>query len=69
MCKLEKDQIPKNVDFFEYKASAFDPDENIVKLENHNISENDTFLYFGGVITLIMLCRPLFKYILVTTIQ
>jgi hypothetical protein len=32
MCKLEKDQIPKDVDFFNTKASAFYPDQNIVEL-------------------------------------
>lgn len=34
MCRLEKDQIPKGVDFFQKKASAFDPDQNTVELDD-----------------------------------
>ena len=53
MCRLEKDQIPKNVDFFQNKASVFDPDQNSVELDNgkkvyfkfyHSISFQRNFL-------------------------
>ena len=32
MCRPQIDQIPKNVDFFQVKASDFDPDQNSVGL-------------------------------------
>lgn len=34
MCKLEKDQIPKNVDYIASRATVFDPDQNIVQLDS-----------------------------------
>ena len=45
MCRLEKDQIPTGVDFFQKKASVFDPDQNTVELDD-GTKVNFSFMFF-----------------------
>jgi len=49
MCRLQKDQIPKNVDFFNQKASIFDPEQNSVKLADGKKVNNILSFLFNNV--------------------
>lgn len=49
MCRPQIDQIPKNVDFFQVKASDFDPDQNSVGLADGQKIKYDYLVMATGI--------------------